>query len=183
MTRTGKIARLPRLIRDQLNRRLDDGESGQSLVTWLNSLAEVRQALAAHHASRPITEQNLSEWRQGGFQDWQCEQSARVMLRDVAELHQTLHAESGSVPVSDWLATPVALAFARCVSRLTDNPSQPLDEEATREVLALTRGLTRLRRSDHEQQRLDLLIQRFAPSPAPPTSSDPIRPPRTKKNK
>ena len=33
MTRTGKIARLPRTIRAQLNRRLEDGEPGSDLVS------------------------------------------------------------------------------------------------------------------------------------------------------
>ncbi len=44
--RTGKIARLPREIRDQLNQRLLDGQPGRRLVTWLNSLPEVKQVLA-----------------------------------------------------------------------------------------------------------------------------------------
>jgi hypothetical protein len=38
MTRTGKIARLPRELRDELNRRLREGEPGIRLVEWLNSL-------------------------------------------------------------------------------------------------------------------------------------------------
>ena len=38
MARTGKIARLPDDIREQLNRRLNDGEKGKKLVMWLNSL-------------------------------------------------------------------------------------------------------------------------------------------------
>jgi hypothetical protein len=40
MSGKGKIARLPRGIRDQLNRRLDEGEAGTGLVRWLNALAE-----------------------------------------------------------------------------------------------------------------------------------------------
>jgi hypothetical protein len=42
MTRKGKIARLPRHVRDELNHRLDDGESSTHLVIWLNSLEEVQ---------------------------------------------------------------------------------------------------------------------------------------------
>lgn len=41
----GKIARLPRDVRDQLNRRLENGEGGASLVAWLNSLPGVKKAL------------------------------------------------------------------------------------------------------------------------------------------
>jgi hypothetical protein len=32
MTRTGKIARLPREVREELNRRLQNGEQGKRLV-------------------------------------------------------------------------------------------------------------------------------------------------------
>lgn len=42
MTRTGKIAWLPRTIREQLNRRLEDGEPGSDLVAWLNALPPAR---------------------------------------------------------------------------------------------------------------------------------------------
>ncbi len=36
MTGNGKIARLPRAIRDELNRRMGDGQTGQELLPWLN---------------------------------------------------------------------------------------------------------------------------------------------------
>jgi hypothetical protein len=67
MTRTGKIARLPRHIRDQLNRHLDDGEPGNRLVEWLNSLDEVKDMLHEDFGGRPVSEQNLSDWKQGGI--------------------------------------------------------------------------------------------------------------------
>ncbi len=34
MTRNGKIARLPSVLREQLNRRIADGEHGKKLVEW-----------------------------------------------------------------------------------------------------------------------------------------------------
>src|SRR5712692_3098289 len=40
MTHKGKIARLPLAIREQLNRRLQDGEIGKELVVWLNAAPE-----------------------------------------------------------------------------------------------------------------------------------------------
>lgn len=44
MTRTGKIARLPRYLRDSLNQRLRDGESGKKLTAWLNSIQAVKRS-------------------------------------------------------------------------------------------------------------------------------------------
>ena len=66
MTRTGKIARLPRYLRDNLNQRLHDGESGKKLTAWLNSSQAVQDILDDYFNGVPISEQNLSEWRQGG---------------------------------------------------------------------------------------------------------------------
>ena len=36
--RNGKIARLPRQIRDELNERLERSEPGPQLLAWLNAL-------------------------------------------------------------------------------------------------------------------------------------------------
>jgi hypothetical protein len=72
MTRRGKIARLPKNIRDQVNQRLDDGEQGARLVAWLNSLPEAQAILARDFDGKAIREQNLSEWRKGGYREWQA---------------------------------------------------------------------------------------------------------------
>ena len=69
MTRTGKIARLPRDIRNQLNRRLQDGEPGIRLVEWLNGLPDTQRVLASDFSGREISEQNLTEWKQNDYQD------------------------------------------------------------------------------------------------------------------
>src|SRR5690349_7441255 len=76
MSRIGKIARLPKAVREELNRRLEDGEEGKSLVAWLNGYAEVRAVLKAQYDGREINEPNLTAWRQGGFLDWQRQQEA-----------------------------------------------------------------------------------------------------------
>lgn len=44
----GKTARLPALIREQLNRRLHDGQPASLILPWLNSLAPVPEILARH---------------------------------------------------------------------------------------------------------------------------------------
>ena len=84
-TRTGKIARLPGALRHELNHRLHNGAPGREIVPWLNALPEVQRVLAARFASRPITEDNLSEWRQGGFQEWLLQEERRVRLRELSD--------------------------------------------------------------------------------------------------
>jgi len=55
-TRIGKIARLPLAVREELNTRLRNGESGRKLVPWLNGLPAAREVLAAECKGAPITE-------------------------------------------------------------------------------------------------------------------------------
>jgi hypothetical protein len=69
-SRTGKIASLPEIVREELNFRLIDGAKGPELLPWLNSLPSVRDVLERQFGGRDINHQNLSAWRAGGFRDW-----------------------------------------------------------------------------------------------------------------
>ncbi len=80
-TRNGKIARLPKRIRDDLNDRLEDGAPGKQLVEWLNGLPEVQEVLQLRFGGRSISEQNLSEWKQGGYQEWLKLQESRYLVQ------------------------------------------------------------------------------------------------------
>jgi hypothetical protein len=74
MARIGKIARLPGAVRAQLNTRLQDGAEGKQIADWLNSLPEVKERLTEKFEGRPINEQNLTNWRQGGYKEWLAHQ-------------------------------------------------------------------------------------------------------------
>jgi hypothetical protein len=52
-TRHGKIARLPKEIREQLNRRMENGWRGARLVNWLNELPQVKEVVTSHAACNP----------------------------------------------------------------------------------------------------------------------------------
>ena len=60
MTRKGKIARLPQPIREQINRRLENGEEGKQIAEWLNTLPEVDRRdgggirRPAHQRNQPV---------------------------------------------------------------------------------------------------------------------------------
>jgi hypothetical protein len=101
MARKGKIAGLPREIREELNERLADGQQGPVILPWLNALPAVRERLAVRARAdsgevAEITDGNLSEWRAGGYQEW-C-QDARV--RNMAHFVSRLADASGQPPES-----------------------------------------------------------------------------------
>ena len=115
MTRNGKIARLPYAIRETLNERLRNGEQGTKLVRWLNRQPEVKEVLAEEFGGRPINEQNLTEWKQGGYKDWLRHQEARAWVRRLAEESANLEEEAGDVSVADCLSAPVAILIGRWI--------------------------------------------------------------------
>jgi len=86
--RTGKIARLPQPIREKLNQRLRDGQPGREIVIWLNELPEIKQLVSERFASYPTSENNVSEWRRGGYQDWLRDLETRARIVELAEKYQ-----------------------------------------------------------------------------------------------
>lgn len=127
IARRGKIARLPFEIRKELNRRLRDGEPGPSLLRWLNALPETAAALKSHFDvdfdDAPITPQNLSEWRQGGYQDWLHEQERTERIRELADFSLRL-AQAAGGSIADGGA---AIAGGRIMELLEQREGKDLD--------------------------------------------------------
>jgi hypothetical protein len=159
MARTGKIARLPRSLRTQLNRRLDNGELGADILQWLNGLEETQHALAFKHGGRPVTEQNLSAWRQSGFVDWKRYQDACEWVSHVAGGADQIADEAGLMPLSDSLASFAALTLGKRLQELsTDSLS---DDDKRREFMGLLRELTRMRRDDMQAAELRMRLESY----------------------
>jgi len=151
MTRKGKIARLPSVIRHELNSRLDDGEPGKDLVVWLNGLDKVREVLAKEFGGRPVTEQNLSEWKQGGFLDWQQAQEACGRLRDLVELSDQLTSASPDQGIADRLAALLSIEFAAETRTILQQIADPTERwEYLRQAIP---KMNILRDGDHKAAR------------------------------
>jgi len=197
--RTGKIARLPRHLRLQLNRRLADGECGRALLAWLNALPEVRSILQRDFDSREINEPNLTDWKQGGYREWLTQLEIVEQISDFAanagELDRAAHG-----CISDQIATMLAARYAAIFAGWDGENV----EELQRKIGALRnlcRDVAELRRGDHkvaririEQARLDRerdktdeeiyqyfrqwtalpKVRQSLPSGAPPHDSDPL---------
>jgi hypothetical protein len=150
-TRHGKIARLPKVLRDQLNRRLQDGEAARSLLAWLNGLPEVRALLAAEFAGRALRPQNLSEWRRGGYRDWLAQREVLELAKGMGESVTELQAE-GRPALTDTLAQWLAARYAVA----TRQEVQASGVEGWRALRELCADIVELRRGDHYAERLRL---------------------------
>jgi hypothetical protein len=153
MTRTGKIARLPRDIRNQLNHRLSDGEKGKKLLGWLNSLPEAQAVLKAEFGGRPINEPNLTEWKKGGYREWLDQQQAKELVPLLADEADELNPATGP-PLTDrmavWLAARLMVVVRRlAVADLDDAAKWKLLHETAADIAAFRKG-------DHSSQRLKL---------------------------
>src|SRR6266571_2668035 len=118
MSHKGKIARLPLAIREQLNRRLQDGEIGRDLVVWLNSAPEVQAVLKAEFGERPVNEPNLSDWKAGGYEEWLVHQDTMEQVNQLVANAKELGGACNT-PLSELLTTCLAARYVVELGRLT----------------------------------------------------------------
>ena len=156
MARHGKIARLPLDLRQELNRRLLDGEPGGSLLDWLNALPEVLAVLAADFQGRPIHAQNLTNWRQGGYRAWVTQQEALELAQRQDAATVEFQSE-GRPPLADTLATLVAARYAVAARQVVQAEGAEV-WQALRQVCA---DVADLRRGDYRSARLRLEREQF----------------------
>ena len=181
MKRTGKIARLPHQLRDQLNQRLYNGEPGVDLIKWLNSLPEVQALLAEHFNGVPISSQNLSEWNNGGFLDWLATQElledAREFAANTAELPGFTDGH-----LADCLAHAITARYAVLLGKMPlEGPLNPdrlarfnLLHRLDRHVAHIQRRTDRARKERQAEAQTE---RRSQPTPAAPTARAAATPP------
>ena len=161
MTRNGKIARLPDNIRDELNARLDLGEDGPALLDWLNAEPEVQECLKNLFEGVPVSKQNLSEWRLGGYREWQLREEwidhAYELDRNVGELGERVEAPL----LAGQLAAMLAARYAALINTWDGEPD-PVFEQKLRLLRGLNRDIALLQRTllqagRHERENLEAL--------------------------
>lgn len=131
----GKVARLPYEVREELCRRMRDGQPGSALIAWLKTAAP--QAGAISH-------QNLSNWRLGGYKTWSAHQEKCDAIRAQSETIRR-ELEAGGLSVLDKLICDVAGAF-------TD--VEPV--AAARAIAALRNAVTQSERARVDAKRADI---------------------------
>jgi hypothetical protein len=154
----GKIARLPQTVREELNRRLNDGEPGGGLLEWLNALPAVQAVLTTEFGGSRINAQNLSNWRTGGFQHWLRQQERRVLVRELAENAKDLAADAGGVEIGNHLSAVLVAELAESARNSLATLADPAERCArVREFLDI---LVRVRRQDNLAGRLAIERER-----------------------
>lgn len=159
MTRNGKISRLPRELREELNRRLADGQPGNVLLVWLNGLPQVTEVLSRDFGGVAISKQNLSEWRSGGFAEWQARQETLAQARELAADARELTAATEG-RLTDHLAAVLAARYAAALGGWNGELSEPFRRQL-RTLRGLCQDIVELRRGDHSGARLQMERERL----------------------
>jgi hypothetical protein len=118
-TRTGKIARLPLSLRDELCERLRDGEPGSVILPWINTHPKAVAILEKHFAGQLINDENLSQWRSGGYKDWESDQKHTERARRISELSARL-AQAAGGNVAGGLLIQAAGAIQEAIEGIAD---------------------------------------------------------------
>jgi hypothetical protein len=148
---TSKISRLPHRIRQQLNIRLRDGEQGSHLVDWLNSFDETKSILARDFKGLPINEQNLSDWRHGGFRDWLRNQETHDRIDSFLQSTHGIDQQPGDQNIAARLSSLLAAELATETRVLIAQTSDP--KERIRCISGAIRDLTILRNGETASNR------------------------------
>ncbi len=159
MTLLRKIARLPREIREELNVRLQNGEVGRLLVDWLNGLPAALAVLKERFEGRPITDGNLSEWKQGGYEDWVRHQENCALACLMTEMSGDLEKEAGESRLEERLVASLVMALAR---ELREAEELADGAERLKRILEIGRQLSQIRRKSHQAERVRIEQERWA---------------------
>jgi hypothetical protein len=153
----GKIANLPAEIRDELNYRINDGEPGNEIVEWLNSKPEVAEVVNKLFDGRPISEQNLSQWRTHGYRVWHTQ-------RTIVDGTLALSDNTGDIAATgidhDKLLLTLTAAYAEAIQNWIITPGEQMLYKLA-VYKNLTNGVIALQRAELQKVRLEIARERL----------------------
>lgn len=137
--RRGKVARLPREVRQKINEMLDDGLVYREIIERLGE------------AGKGLSESNLSRWKDGGFKDWLAERAFLERIRARQETPREL--------VRDFDATEVnhaalQLGTLHIFEALRELGPGSLNEKLGGDCAAFARLINALARASRETMQL-----------------------------
>ncbi len=149
-TKRGKVARLPERIRDEVCRRLHDGETAAKILPWLNALPQVQRVIAEDFEGLRINDQNLSAWRNTGYQEWVRRRERVDRTRELAR-YAAEQAKADGSSIADGAKSIASGKLLELLEAVDDASGQKM---AVEELVAVTGALTSLRVSEQNDVRL-----------------------------
>jgi hypothetical protein len=165
MARTGKIARLPPDVFEEFNIRLLGNPQVADILAWVNSLPDVQAMLARLFDGLPISDANVSIWRQdgGGHEEWKRDRTKLDYISELAVLSAKLAERAGGRFAKGFLPVAVgeihkALEAGQCVE--VDEKGKPFVTGIGADKLA--KALAALAKIEIDEAKLLLDQQKHA---------------------
>ena len=112
--------------------------------------------MTAEFEGKPIREQNLSEWKKGGYRDWQAQQEALEIAGRLGE-DAAEWAGEGRAPLTDTLAHWLVARYAVATRRVAETGGR----EGWRMLREMCGDIVELRKGDHSAERLQIEHERL----------------------
>ncbi len=136
--RNGKIARLPKAVREDINEWIDDGVEYEKIIETLGD------------EGKGLTKQNISRWAQGGYRDWVKEQERSALLNGNSDRVVDLLTKAEPEEIPDLI---VKLFAARVGGVLSDLTPQELRDNSEKDPRNLVRLLSLVPKLSREALR------------------------------
>jgi len=173
--RNGKVARLPAELRDQINRLLDDGIPYKTIIEKLGE------------PGKHLNEDNISNWRLGGFQDYLNAQAINDRARAQTEAAADVIRETGHTDPSLLKRVCQEIALVQYIDTLLEHGDQIAHDSLKKnpsKMITLMNAICNLSNSGLALEKRKLRIEAAAQNPADlnaafRTSSGPTEPPKS----
>lgn len=139
---SGKIASLPPAIREQINRRLQAGDTQASIIEWANAQPEVVATLAEKFEGEPISPKNMCLWTARNFREWETTIARGAQIRARSEMALEMVRElarDGTTTITEANQTLVAAAINEVLVDYDPADLKRLVAEDPAQFLALAR--------------------------------------------
>ena len=146
-TRTGKVARLPKVIRDKLNIMLLDGVPFGQILTNLGE------------AALGVTEQNITSWVAGGHKDWLAEQHRLEETRVKQEVAMDLACPDGGSLIHEATLQLAATRLTDMVRAFDYSDFRDLLRTDPDKLIPFLNSLARISEAEIACERHRLLLQ------------------------
>ncbi len=127
---------------------LDEGKQGPEILAWANAQPAVQALLMEKFEGEPLSDNNLSQWFKGGFQDWRKGQATVEETQAKMELSLKLAQAAGGSMAEGALA----VAAGRIMSEL--------ESAEGKQLIALARGAATLRGKELDKDKVDIARDR-----------------------
>ena len=112
----------------------------------------MKKVVQNHFAGVPISKQNLSEWRQGGFEEWLARRNLCEDARDLTELAEEMDDADSQMVLADDVAPVLAARFGSLIANWKGEVDEKF-EAKSRVLNRLCRSVVQLQRGMHRSNR------------------------------